>query len=565
MSSLAHRRLRAPEADGIALIDPPLAEVPAIIAANRAAASDRDQKLGMRSGFCAAARRMLLRADGSEQASQTANDVDRPAIMAGHQPTLFHPGVWFKNFLLSSISRSVGGNAVNLVVDSDVAGTPGIRVPTGGSQDARLIDVLFDAPGDAVPWEERHLLDTSTFESFSRRVHDAYAKSMTAKRTEPLLIDRLWPCAEDERERQVVNGERVFREAAARQELDTKLVRSLSEPIARPGHCLAAARHRLEHEAGLATHDVPLGAPSFWFHFAYFAELLIRRHEELQAIHNAAVAQYRAVNRIRSRSHPVPDLVRDGNWVEVPLWLWSHRKPRRRRVFARKFGTNWEITDREGIIVRPAAGASADGPLLFESAELQGIKLRPRALITTMYSRLVLSDLFIHGIGGAKYDELTDEIIRRFFGIEPPRYLTATATFRLPIDRPQVTIDDVRNAARLVRDVRYRPETLVGHPLVASDAALERELQALAAQKREYVRSHTLRKAAHDVFAGLDRINESLREKLQPLEKHLRAEHARLVGQLKQARLLGSREFSFVLYPEEYLVPRLLALAAAEK
>jgi hypothetical protein len=94
---------------------------------------------------------------------------------------------------------------------------------------------------------------------------------------------------------------------------------------------------------------------------------------------------------------------------------------------------------------------------------------------------------------------------------------------------------------------------------------LERELLALAAEKRDYLRSHTLRRGSHDVFAGLDRINASMNEKLQPLAAHIRAEHARLLEQLQQARTLGSREFSFVLYPEEYLVPRLLALASAEK
>ena len=36
-----------------------------------------------------------------------------------------------------------------------------------------------------------------------------------------------------------------------------------------------------------------------------------------------------------------------------------------------------------------------------------GVKIRPRAILTTLYSRLFLSDLFIHGIGGAKYDAWT--------------------------------------------------------------------------------------------------------------------------------------------------------------
>jgi hypothetical protein len=178
-----------------------------------------------------------------------------------------------------------------------------------------------------------------------------------------------------------------------------------------------------------------------------------------------------------------------------------------------------------------------------------------------MYARLVLSDLFIHGIGGAKYDELTDEIIRRFFGVEPPQYLTATATFRLPIDRPQVTIEDVRDAAQRIRDVRYRPESFVGDPLVAREPAISQQLQSLAAEKREYVRAHALRRGSEEVFAGLDRLNRAMHELLRPVEEHLRREHARLVAEARRARVLGSREFSFVLFPEEYLVPRLLELA----
>ena len=486
--------------------------------------------------------------------------------MTGHQPTLFHPGVWFKNFLLSSIGKSEGGTAVNLVVDTDTLRTPGIRVPTCSDGEARIVDVLFDAPGDEVPWEVRHVIDSSTFDSFPRRVHEALSSQIvTARNDSQLLLDRLWSNVKRVRDREADRVALDLKKGVKGNNLLERIVDGfLAEYSPTTARCLAGARHQIELEAGLVSHEACLSS-LFFHHFAYFAEMLIKRHEEFRSIHNTAVAEYRALHRIRSRAHPVPDLAREGKWVEVPLWMWSIGKPLRRRVFARSLGNRWEITDREGLSVPVGAGNSSHYSSLFEFGELQGIKLRPRALITTMYSRLVLSDLFIHGIGGAKYDELTDEIIRRFFGIEPPRYLTATATFRLPIDRPQVTIDDVRNAARLVRDARYRPETLVGHPLVASDAARERELLALAAQKREYVRSHTIRKASHNVFTGLDRINASMREKLQPLERHLRAELARLAEQLKQGRLLGSREFSFVLYPEEYLVPRLLALAAAEK
>jgi hypothetical protein len=565
MSSLASRKLRAPQADGAALIEPPLAEVPAIIAANRKAAVNRDQQLGMRQGYCENARRALMGRSGFTNPTNSADsevDVNRPVIMAGHQPTLFHPGVWFKNFLLSSIGKHIGGAAINLVVDTDTIRTASIRVPTGSPTNPYLVEVPFDGESEEVPWEERYLLDPRVFKSFLPHVHEALLPlDNDLVRRGPLLLNRLWPHAERAYEQAVSDSERVVRESAVGISLEKSLVTSLTEKNARPGQCLAMARHQIEQELGLATCEVPLSSILFWHHFAQFAELLIRRHDEFQTIHNVVLAQHRGLNHIRSRSHPVPDLVRDGEWVEVPLWLWSRDNPRRRRVFARNLGESWEITDREGVVVSPDISSSSKIAVFLGFAQLRGIKIRPRALITTMYARLVLSDLFIHGIGGAKYDELTDEIIRRFFGIEPPRYLTATATFRLPIERPNVTIEDVRNSARKIRDVRYRPEALISHPLVAGDPALARELQSLVAEKRDYVRSNTLRRGSSDVFDGLDRLNESMHEKLKSLEAHLRAEHARLLEQLQQARSLGSREFSFVLFPEDYLVPRLLALS----
>ena len=50
----------------------------------------------------------------------------------------------------------------------------------------------------------------------------------------------------------------------------------------------------------------------------------------------------------------------------------------------------------------------------------QGFKIRSRALTNTLYARLFLGDLFIHGIGGGKYDEVTDAIIRRYYRSSRP-------------------------------------------------------------------------------------------------------------------------------------------------
>ncbi|MFN9917551.1 MAG: hypothetical protein ACK53L_33510, partial [Pirellulaceae bacterium] len=46
---------------------------------------------------------------------------DRPLILSGHQPELFHPGVWFKNFLLSSLAARHQAVALNIQVDHDLS------------------------------------------------------------------------------------------------------------------------------------------------------------------------------------------------------------------------------------------------------------------------------------------------------------------------------------------------------------------------------------------------------------------------------------------------------------
>jgi hypothetical protein len=96
--------------------------------------------------------------------------------------------------------------------------------------------------------------------------------------------------------------------------------------------------------------------------------------------------------------------------------------------------------------------------------------------------------------------------------------------------------------------------------LLTNDARLQRELEALAAEKREFLARHDLRRCEPRVFAQLDRLNRAMYSLLRPVEEAMHAEQGRLMEQAKQARVLGSREFSFVLFPSEILPARLLDL-----
>ena len=558
MSNLAYRRLRAPTEDGAALIDPPLAEVKALVDKNRAVSESWDRLSGVPfSTWRKQARRTVAKLCKGETsaaalppdgppAPRSKSGVANPAlILSGHQPTLFHPGVWFKSFLLSAIREIVDGTALNLVIDNDVSTAPSIGVPSISKGTPHIEHVLFDAPAANIPWEERPVLDPGVLLRFPEAVRSAFHSC--GVKDGQLLLDQVWPHVA-ERARQ---HESVWKSFAWQRPFHR---------LIGLGDCLAAARHQVEREMGLKTHEAALSTVVDNLEFRSFTDHLCSRARELNETYNRALHEYRAVNGIRSHSHPVPDLEVGGNWAEVPFWIWTRGDPRRR---ARMYGSRAE---RGSCPIEKGLawdlGRSKRGICRRMNRYCDVIcELRPRALITTMYARLVLSDLFIHGIGGAKYDELTDAIIRRFFGIEPPAYVTATATFRLPIDRPQVTIDDVRDVAQKIRDVRYRPEALLQDARVKSDASLREQLAAYAAEKREYLAQHDLRRCSPErVRSARSQSIAPCTTLLQPVEQELRAEHAELIAQLKQSQLLASREFSFVLFPSEILPARLLDL-----
>lgn len=453
-------------------------------------------------------------------------DVEAPAddsvpfLLAGHQPQLFHAGVWFKNFALSSLGKALGACAVNLLVDNDILRNPSIKVPTGIPSQPHIATVAFDQPTHPIAYEERTIQDDAAFGSFGDRVEQAVPDVGSRP-----LIHRLWPLAI---------------ESAGR--------------CGNIGRAIGEARHRIEGSWGQQTLELPLSSVCLTRPFARFTAHLLAKLPRFQDIYNASLAEYRRVNRVRSRSHPVPDLATDGQWLEAPFWIWNSDAPHRRRLFVRSTGDMLELTDRgrNCLILTLSADQDAERAVdqLAEYAT-RGIKIRPRALITTMYARLMLSDLFLHGIGGAKYDQLTDLIIDRFFGVRPPQFLTLSATALLFEDVTPRLRDDLQRKQRILREFRFHPERHV-EPTA--------EIGPLIAKKREWIQADPPRGQRLERHQGIERVNLALQPYLAAERNRLADVCARLTVELRQQILLASREFSFCLFSEETLRPLLLDL-----
>ena len=305
------------------------------------------------------------------------------------------------------------------------------------------------------------------------------------------------------------------------------------------GATIAAGRHRFEQSVGLQTLEIPVSILSQTTAFANFAAAIFDRASEFRRTYNQVLAEYRNVNRIRSNSHPVPELEETDDWTEVPFWISSSKTLGRQRLFIRNLADQIELSDRSQLHqVLP----KSDFLAAFEQLNDAGIAIRPRALSTTMLCRLLMSDIFIHGVGGAKYDQLTDAICQRFFKYQLPEFLIVSATFRLPTQVPLVSKNDVTQLRTRRRECNFHPERFLDTDLLTSKAV------ELIQQKRHWTASpHIRSKEKHYAITG---INQQLRAILKPSDEQLQSDIDELQLQLRSSQIANSREYSFCLYGE---------------
>jgi hypothetical protein len=211
----------------------------------------------------------------------------------------------------------------------------------------------------------------------------------------------------------------------------------------------------------------------------------------------------------------------------------------------------------------------------------RGWKIRPRALTNTLFARVFFADAFLHGIGGAKYDEMTDRLIARLFGITPPSYLTLTATQRLPLGGWKVKPADVAALRHRLWDFDHTPERFIKSNWRAegvnppSESGTESlggltpsarlEFASLLAEKQRLLAEQHAQDelARHDPRRASRADNNARRRRLRVISQRLAtlassireslvAEIQTAESRLAANKVLESREFSFCLFPLDH-------------
>lgn len=517
--------LRAPSDDGGVLLAPPPAELDCLLAENRAIRAGWRYDVQGRSlaSLAQHAREELLQA--ALRYTRRYRDVpDLPDarsaefLLAGHQPELFHPGVWLKNFALGAMASCRNAVAVNLLIDNDTAKATALRVPTGTPESPRLVSVPVDRAHAPMPYEERSIVDEAVFRSFGRR-----ASEVLAPLVERPMLENFWPLA------------------CGRAGESGNL-----------GLSLAQARHVMEGRWGLETLEMPQSRVCAAEPFRWFTAHLLAHLPRFRNEYNAAVAQYRRRHHVRSSAHPFPDLAERDGWLEAPFWIWTTSDPRRRALWARRRQGRVVISDGHAVEVELPLTVDSHGAAAVErlgALEDEGVKIRSRALTTTLWARLALSDLFLHGIGGAKYDEVTDRLFERFLGVHPPGLMVASGTLLLPVPAPPASVAQQRELKQRLWQLRHHPECFLDECCPAG-AGLPDESRRLAAEKHRWVETPQTGDNARQRCRAIRRVNAALqpyvaRQREQAAERLEATDRA-----LEAARLLRRRDFSFCLHPE---------------
>jgi hypothetical protein len=432
-------------------------------------------------------------------------------VVTGHQPELYHPGVWIKDFLLQRLSDETGAAAIDLVVDSDGFDSLEIHSP------CLRPDV---------------------------RVCRAYLAVGTT--------DGCFACTPVP----AVDDIRHFCEAGA-ENLSTLTAPAIGHHFARFCEGLAAAlpdarniaelvtfaRRRFEAEAGTDYLELPVTSMAGSEAFATFAAHLALDARAFSTAYNAALADYRERTGTRSAAQPFPDLTIDGDLVELPLWVIDGRR-----------STVWARTGERPALVADGTvlcelGDEADAPARLLAA---GISLAPKALSLTLFTRLLVADLFIHGVGGGRYDQVTEDVFRRYFGIEPTPMVVASMTVYLPLGARIVRDEEVEAATMALNRLQHNPDQMLDG--VEFDTADEHaRAVGLAAEKALLVSAIAQPDAdKKSIGARIREVNAELAALLAPWERELTSDLDDLRRMQQASEILTDRTYPFCFWsPEE--------------
>ncbi len=428
--------------------------------------------------------------------SAVTQTADAPVISTGHQAALWHPGILAKDIAAIVGAERHGAQAVHIVVDHDDNDPLALDLPARQGDRLNVHTVDWPFKGNVLPNASTPALDADAVIDALKSTRDNLGDTLTVD-LQPLI--EAW--------RDLPSCESLAQQVAC-------VLTRLRRPIIDPPAVL------------LTSQLVELPAFGQW----------------VQRMCDDARACVEAYNEA-TRANPdagVPPLRVEPNRVELPLWSITAGQSRR-RVWCDL--TAKQLTDDQNNPFPPVACglAQTDSPIAPDTP-----RIVPRALTLSAFMRDQLSDLFIHGRGGAVYDRATDAWWSNWRGDEPlAPSATVSADVKLPFDVPVADAAELRRATWWAHHLPHNIDRHVPQDqLDAWTVARKRELI-------EHMDDDRDRKRRAAAFEEIHVINQTFatihRDKIVEAKQRLAdARHG-----VANRDIAMRRDWSFALYPLE--------------
>ncbi|OHB43992.1 MAG: hypothetical protein A2069_00825 [Planctomycetes bacterium GWB2_41_19] len=450
-----------------------------------------------------------------------------PIIQTGHEPILYHPGIWIKNHLVQYLVNKLNGIGVNMIVDNDACNMGFMYVPILSEQSTSVGKVALVKNKEHVAYEEIVFDDFGTILQFKEEVIDLLSKNILREDIKTTMEDM--------------------------QDVFERFINRIGEYYQQGCHDMAglltAARRSVEEDFGIENLEAPVSWMCDTDGFYHFILHILCEAERFVNIYNEKLAEYRRIHKIRSKANPLPDLKVLRDSIEIPFWVWK-AGGQRAKCYVMNEGDDIKITDGAKVLVILKKGDVNSNITRLKTLMEAGIKIRPRAITTTMFSRLFFSDVFIHGIGGAKYDTITDEIIKEFFGINTPGFITISATLFLPLDTYDVDEGTPYELQRIMHDMRYNPERYASKETRSNPEFMNR-----AKEKQGLLKMMAVGNADEKgrYFRQIKELNKLMLTQINPELKRIQGEINIVREKLAYNEVVRFREFPLCLYPMKIL------------
>ncbi|MEY4700386.1 MAG: hypothetical protein RL326_573 [Pseudomonadota bacterium] len=301
-----------------------------------------------------------------------SNDDRNGIVMAGHQPVVFHPGLCFKTELLSTLTRDTGAFGVHVVIDTDEGSVCEVSWP-------RIDGEQLIVRRAAIATPELRVADRMSGEQILFSSQRIKAREEINGIFDEMQSDLLASGLADEAERARTMGDIYANLAGC--------------PLAAAN---SIARWSVERRG---YREVLLSMLLKETSLRGVLRELTQDAERLFRSYNESLERYRGEHSIKNAANPFPNLKAESGSYELPLWIVSDRG--RRPLWS---GASQPIQPPEDSY------------------------LATKGSITTMLLRAYCSDIFIHGLGGGKYDRFVTMFASEYLKVELPTFVVASRT-----------------------------------------------------------------------------------------------------------------------------------------